>query len=52
MAFRSLKRLRNAVFFDGTETLDDLEPKPFVKMNAPFEIPARNAHMLKIINHS
>ena len=34
------------------QTLDDLEPKAFVKMDARFEIPARDADMLKIINHS
>jgi hypothetical protein len=34
------------------QTLDDLEPKAFVKMDVPFEIPARDADMLKIINHS
>ena len=34
------------------QSLDDLEPKAFVKMDARFEIPARDADMLKIINHS
>jgi hypothetical protein len=49
---RQLKRVRNAVFLDFLNSVDDLQPKALIKTNAPFKIPARDAHMLKIINHS
>jgi hypothetical protein len=38
LAARQLKRLLNALFFNFTDTLDDLEPQSFIKTNAPFEI--------------
>ncbi len=33
-----------ALFLDFTNTLDDLEPKAFIKTNASFQIPARDTH--------